>query len=63
MIRIIILSMLAMPIFAQQSISVEQARELGSANNASIKNAKLDFQYAKNQVRESISLGLPSWMI
>jgi outer membrane protein TolC len=60
MIRIIILSMLTMPIFAQQSISVEQARELGLANNASIKNAKLDFQYAKNQVRESISLGLPS---
>ena len=60
MIRVIILSLLALPIFAQQSISVDQARELGLANNAKIKNARLDVKYAKNQVRETISMGLPT---
>ncbi len=59
MVRIIILLFFALPLLAQQQLSVEQAVELGLENNNAVKNAKLDVKFAKKQVLETIAIGLP----
>ena len=59
MVRIIILLFFALPLFAQQQLSVQQAVELGLQNNNAVKNAELDVKFAKKQVLETIAIGLP----
>lgn len=50
---------LAFTVSAQQSLSIQQAQELGLKNNVKVKNARLDFKLAKKQVMETIAIGLP----
>ncbi|MGC6428252.1 MAG: TolC family protein [Flavobacteriales bacterium] len=59
MIRILIILIFSSPLLAQQSLSVEQAIELGLEKNNSIKNAVLDLEYAKKQIKETVAIGLP----
>jgi outer membrane protein TolC len=59
MVRILVITLFALPLFAQQSLSVDQAITLGLEHNNSVKNANLDLEFAKKQIKETIAIGLP----
>jgi len=56
---LILAFLLALTASAQQRLSVEDAQQLGLANNTEVKNAQLDVKLAKKKVMETVAIGLP----